>query len=141
WLGSGLVFASALCYALYLTGSATLIARLGVARFAAWATLASTLAVSGHFLATRPIAALIQPWPVYAYGLAMGVLCTALPVFAQAAAIRRVGSARVALVSMLGPLATIVFAAWLLGEPLSLAQLAGALLVIAGVALASRPSA
>jgi drug/metabolite transporter (DMT)-like permease len=39
---------------------------------------------------------------------------------------------------MLGPLATIVFAGWLLAEPLSLAQLVGAALVIAGVALASR---
>ncbi|MDP2108758.1 MAG: DMT family transporter, partial [Rhodocyclaceae bacterium] len=61
-----------------------------------------------------------------------------LPVFAQAAAIRQLGSARVALVSMLGPLATIGLAAWLLGEPLSLAQLLGAALVVAGIALVSR---
>lgn len=138
WLGGGLVFASALCYAVYLTGSARLIARLGTARFAALATLASTAAVLGHFLATQPVARLVQPWPVYGYALAMGLFSTALPVFAQSAAIRRLGSARVALISMLGPLATIAFAAWLLAEPLSLAQLLGAALVIAGVALASR---
>lgn len=73
------------------------------------------------------------------FGLvAMGLFCTALPVFAQSAAIRRLGSARVALVSMLGPLATIGFAVWLLGEPLSLAQVVGAALVIAGIALVSR---
>ena len=70
--------------------------------------------------------------------LAMGVFCTALPIFAQSAAIRRLGSPRVALVSMLGPLATIGFAVWLLGEPLSLAQVAGALLVIGGIATISR---
>jgi drug/metabolite transporter (DMT)-like permease len=138
WLGSGLVFASALCYAVYLTGSARLIARLGTARFAALATLASTAAVFGHFLAAQPLAALVQPWPVYAYGLAMGLFSTVLPVFAQSAAIRRLGSPRVALVSMLGPLATIGFAGWLLDEPLSLPQLFGAALVIAGVALVSR---
>ena len=139
WLGSGLVFASALCYAVYLTGSAHLIARIGTARFSAFATLVSTAAVFGHFLATQPLATLLQPWPVYGYGLAMGLFSTAMPVFAQAAAIRRLGSARVALVSMLGPLATIGFAGWLLDEPLSLAQLAGAALVISGVALVSRP--
>lgn len=141
WLGSGLVFGSALCYAIYLTGSARLIGRLGTARFAALATLISTAAVFGHFMATQPIARLVQPWPVYGYALAMGIFSTALPVFAQSAAIRRLGSARVALVSMLGPLATIGFAGWLLDEPLSLAQLLGAALVIAGVALVSRPGA
>lgn len=138
WLGGSLVFASALCYAIYLSGSAPLIARLGTARFAALATLASTAAVLGHFLATLPVATLIQPWPVYGYALAMGLLCTALPVFAQSAAIRRLGSARVALVSMLGPLATIGFAVWLLGEPLSIAQAIGAALVIGGIAVISR---
>jgi len=140
WLGGGLVFASALCYAVYLTGSARLIARLGTLRFAALATLVSTAAVLGHFLAVQPdpLAALRQPWPVYAYALAMGLFSTALPVFAQSAAIRRLGSSRVALISMLGPLATIGFAGWLLDEALSLAQLLGAALVIAGVALASR---
>lgn len=140
WLGAGLVFASALCYAVYLTGSAGLIGRLGTARFAALATLVSAAAVFGHFLATQPIARLAQPWPVYGYALAMGLFSTALPVFAQSAAIRRLGSARVALVGMLGPLATIGFAGLLLGEPLSLAQLLGVALVIAGVALVSRRS-
>lgn len=141
WLGGGLVFASALCYAIYLTGSARMIARLGTARFAALATLASTVAVFGHFLAVQPLASLVQPWPVYGYALAMGIFCTALPVFAQSAAIRQLGSARVALVSMLGPLATIGFAVWLLGEPFSAAQIVGAALVIGGVALVSRRSA
>lgn len=138
WLGSGLVFGSALCYAIYLTGSARLIARLGTARFAALATLISTAAVFGHFLAVQPVSKLVQPWPVYGYALAMGLFSTALPVFAQSAAIRRLGSPRVALVSMIGPLATIGFAGWLLDEPLSMAQLLGAALVIAGVTLVSR---
>ncbi len=142
WLGGGLVFASAVCYAVYLTGSAGLIGRLGTARFAALATLASTFAVFGHFFAVQPepVIALQQPWPVYGYALAMGLFSTALPVFALSAAIRQLGSSRVALVSMLGPLATIVLAAWLLGEPISLAQIFGAALVVAGVALVSRRS-
>jgi drug/metabolite transporter (DMT)-like permease len=138
WIGSGFVFASALCYAIYLTGSARLVGRLGTARFSALATLISTAAVFGHFLATLPVTQLIQPWPVYGYGLAMGLFCTALPVFAQSAALRRLGSSRVALISMLGPLATIGFAGGLLGEPLSLYQLIGAALVMFGVALVSR---
>lgn len=138
WLGGALVFGSAFSYAIYLTGSARMVVRLGTARFAALATLVSTAAVFGHFLATQPMMALVQPWPVYGYALAMGLLCTAMPVFAQSAALRRLGSSRVALVSMLGPLATIGCAAWLLNEPVSPAQIAGAALVIAGIALVSR---
>lgn len=138
WLGGGLVFASSISYALYLSGSAGMIAKLGAARFAALAMLVSTAATGGHFLATQPLAALLQPWPVYALGAAMGVFCTVLPVFALSAAIRRVGSGQAALVGMVGPLLTIVFAWLLLDEGVSTAQMIGAALVVGGVATASR---
>jgi hypothetical protein len=64
---------SSVSYALYLSGSAGMIARLGAARFTALAMLVSTAATGGHFLATQPLAALVQPWPVYALGAAMGL--------------------------------------------------------------------
>ena len=84
----------------------------------------------------------------------MAVFSTILPVFMQSAAIRRIGSARSALIGTLGPVLigtlgpvligtlgpvlTIFFGWWILGEPLSLAQMAGAGLVLAGVMLVSR---
>lgn len=137
-IGGGFVFASSVSYALYLSGSAGMIARLGAARFTALAMLVSTAATAGHFLATQSLAALVQPWPVYALGAAMGVFCTVLPVFAQSAAIRRIGSGPAALVGMVGPLLTIVFAWLLLDEGFSAAQMIGAALVISGVAAVSR---
>lgn len=138
WVGAGLVFGSSVCYALYLAGSAGMIARLGAARFTALAMLVSTAATFAHYLASQPLATLVQPLPVYAYGLAMGLLSTVLPVFAQSAAIRRIGSGEAALVGMVGPLLTIFFAWLLLGEGFSGAQMAGTVLVIAGVAIVSR---
>ncbi len=138
WMGGGFVFASSVSYALYLSGSAGMIAKLGAARFTALAMLVSTAATGGHFLATQPLTALIQPWPVYALGAAMGLFCTVLPVFAQSAAIRRVGSGQAALAGMVGPLLTIVFAWLLLDEGFSTAQMIGVALVIAGVAAVSR---
>ena len=42
------------------------------------------------------------------------------------------------LIGTLGPMLTIVFSYWLLGEPLSLPQMAGAGLVLAGVLLVGR---
>jgi len=141
WIGGGFVFASSLSYALYLSGSARMIVRLGTARFTALAMLVSTAATLLHFFATQPLAALVQPLPIYGYGLAMAILSTAIPVFAQSAAIRRIGSGRAALVGMVGPLLTIALGWWLLGEAISFWQMAGAALVIAGIALVGRRSA
>ena len=138
WIGGGFVFASSVSYALYLSGSAGMIAKLGAARFTALAMLVSTAAIGGHFLATQPLVALVQPWPVYALGAAMGVFSTVVPVFAQSAAIRRIGSGPAALVGMVGPLLTIVFAWLLLDEGFSTAQMIGVALVIVGVATVSR---
>jgi drug/metabolite transporter (DMT)-like permease len=109
-------------------------------RFTALAMLVSTAAVFGHFLATQPIHALVQPLPVYAYALAMALFSTVIPVFAQSAAIRRIGSGRAALIGTVGPLMTIALGWWLLGESISTWQLGGAALVVAGVVIVGRKS-
>ena len=138
WLGGGLVLASSLSYALYLSGSARAIHRLGAARFTALAMLVSTSTTLLHFAVAEPLAALVQPWPVYAYGLAMALLCTVIPVFAQSAAIRRIGPGRAVLIGTVGPLVTIALGWWILGEAMSVWQLLGAALVVAGVLLVGR---
>ncbi|MFZ2852508.1 MAG: DMT family transporter [Rhodocyclaceae bacterium] len=136
-LGAAFVFASSLSYAFYLAGSATMIQRLGAARFSALAMLVSTAATQLHFLIEQPLSALAQPLPVYAYGAGMALFSTVLPVFWQSAAIRRIGSSKAVLIGTLGPVLTIFFGWWILAEPLSLAQIAGAGLVLAGVLLVS----
>ena len=137
-IGAAFVFASSLCYACYLAGSGPAITRLGAARFTALAMLASTLATQIHFVAMQPPSALLQPLPIYGYGVAMALFSTVLPVFLQSAAIRRIGSGKSALIGTLGPMLTIFFGWWLLGEPISAAQLGGAVLVLAGVWLVGR---
>jgi len=137
-IGAAFVFASSLSYAFYLAGSAPMIQRLGAARFTALAMLVSTAATQLHFFATQPLTTLVQPLPVYFYGAAMALFSTVLPVFMQSAAIRRIGSARAVLVGTIGPMLTIFFGWWLLSEPISLAQIAGAGLVLIGVLLVSR---
>ncbi|HOL63870.1 MAG TPA: DMT family transporter [Accumulibacter sp.] len=138
WLGVALVFASSLSYALYLSGSAAAIERLGAARFTALAMLVSTAATQAHFFLTQPLSTWLQPVPVYAYGVAMAVFSTVLPVFMQSAAIRRIGPSKAVLIGTLGPVLTIFFGWWLLDEPLSLSQMFGTALVLIGVWLVSR---
>ena len=137
-IGASFVFASSLSYAFYLSGSAPMIQRLGSARFTALAMLVSTLGTQVHFLATQPLLALVQPLPIYAYGLGMAIFSTVLPVFWQSAAIRRIGSAHAVMIGTLGPVLTIFLGGWLLEEPLSLTQMAGVGLVLAGVWQVSR---
>jgi drug/metabolite transporter (DMT)-like permease len=47
--------------------------------------------------------------------------------------IRRIGANQSSMLSSIGPVATIVLAAWVLGEPITTLQVAGSALVLAGV--------
>lgn len=137
-VGGALVFGSSVSYAIYLSGSATMIGRVGAMRFAALSSLVSSAVVLVHFLLAQPLSAFIQPLPVYGWGLAMAVFATVVPVFAQSAAIRQIGAGRASLVSMVGPMLTIGFGWWLLDEVVSLAQMGGAALVVSGILIVSR---
>lgn len=132
-LGCALVFGSSLSFALYLTGAAAPIRKLGATRFSALATLVLTVAVMLHFVAVRPLDVLVQPAPVLWLAVAMALFSTVLPVFLQSAAIRRMGAQTAALVGSTGPVITVFLAWWMLDEPVSALQVAGTALVIAGV--------
>jgi drug/metabolite transporter (DMT)-like permease len=138
WIGGAFVFGSALSYALYLSGSASMITRLGSARFAALAMLVSSGATLLHFVIEQPLTALVQPLPVYVISLGMAVFSTVLPVFAQSAAIRQLGSGRAVLIGSLGPVMTIGLGWLVLNESISLAQIGGAAMVMGGVLLVGR---
>jgi drug/metabolite transporter (DMT)-like permease len=56
-------------------------------------------------------------------------------------AIARIGAGSVSLMGMIGPIATIVLAFIFLGEPVTIWQLAGTALVLAGVFVLSRKTA
>lgn len=133
--GALLILGSTLAYALYLIGSGELIPKVGARRFMAWAMIVSCLAVVVHFLMVRETSALQQPLPVYGYGLLIAVLSTILPAFMLAGAIHRIGASHTSIVGGVGPVVTIVLAALLLGESMSMLQITGAMLVIGGVLL------
>jgi drug/metabolite transporter (DMT)-like permease len=141
WLGGGLVFAASFLYACYLVGAGPVIARLGSMRFIALAMLASALFIFVHFLSTRPLIALQVPLRIHLLSLLMAVFSTVLPTYLIAEAIKRMGANRTSLLGSLGPLFTIGLGAWLLDEAVHWVQLAGAALVLAGVALVTlRPA-
>lgn len=133
-VGSFWVALSALCYAVYLLGSGRLVMRLGSLRFACSAGLVSCVGVVAHFLVTREADLLFtQPQEVYGLSLLMAVVSTVLPIVLTSEGIRRMGSSHAAMVSSIGPVATIFLGFWFLGEAITAIQLAGAALVMAGV--------
>jgi len=139
--GGLLVFGSAVAYAVYLVCSGRTIARLGSLRFVAWAMLASTAFIFVHFALVRPLGALDVAPRIHGLSIAMAVLSTVLPTWLIAESIRRLGANTASLIGSLGPVFTIGLGAWLLGEPVNATQVAGAALVLAGVALVTvRPA-
>jgi drug/metabolite transporter (DMT)-like permease len=137
-LGSGLVFASAVCYATYLIMSGALVRRLGAIRLTAYAMCVSSFAVFAQFAVLNPISALRQPQAVYGLSLLNALLCTVLPVFATMLAVERIGAGRASMASMIGPVSTIALAYLFLDERISVWQLAGTALVLTGIYVLTR---
>lgn len=135
--GAVLVFGSAFAYAVYLVIGAEVAQRIGAIRFAALAVSAACLCCILQFLLLRPLSALDLPHEVYALIVVIAVLCTVIPVFMTAEALRRIGANQVAMIGAVGPVTAIVFGAIMLDESMTVVQLCGAALVIIGVLLAT----
>lgn len=137
YLGGGLVFLSALTYAIYLMGTGELVPQLGTFRFTAYAMLAATVGVLTQQLVVNGFALAGFHPLVYLYGGLMGVFATVLPSFMFSEGIRRIGSGNAAIISSVGPFSTIVLEYLFLEERFGCLQWLGAVLVVSGVLLIS----
>ncbi|MCG8293151.1 DMT family transporter [Pseudomonas entomophila] len=133
-LGSLWVFASAVTYALYYSGTGAMLQRMGSMRLAGLCGTASSLMVLAHYLLVADVAPLLQlPSAVWLYAALMALFSTVLPIYWVALAIQRLGPTHTAAVGNLGPVLT-VLASWaILNEEISLYQVAGLALVLFGV--------
>jgi len=136
-LGSGLVFLSALTYACYLLGSGWAIPRIGAARFTGFASMIACGFATGQFFVNHGAAGLVQPPKVYWLSLAMALVSTVMPIWLMAEGVKRIGANQVSMIGAIGPVITIYFGWLILNEPITPVQIAGAVLVLAGVLLVS----
>jgi drug/metabolite transporter (DMT)-like permease len=136
-LGVLLVFASALCYAVYLVAGSQVVKRVGSMRFTAYSMAIATAPAFVQFFALEPTSALDLPANVWAYAVILATVSTVLPLFLQAEALRRIGASEFALVGAVSPVSVAVMSALGLGEPFGPRQMAGAVLLIGGVLLVS----
>ncbi len=136
-LGSLLVFGSAVVFAVFMTGSGHLIPRLGSRRFTALSMSIACLATLLHFSLSKPLTQLQVSGSILFLGVMLALVSTVIPAFLMNAGIQRIGAARTSIISAAGPVATLLMAWAVLGETLSLGQLAGAAMVLSGVLLVS----
>lgn len=131
--GSLFVFGSALSYAVYLICSGELIRRIGPTRLVAYAMLVSCMACIAQFFMVHPVSMLVQPMGVYGYSIIHATLNTVAPVFMLMWAVARIGAPTASLLGMVGPVSVLFLASWFLSEPITVWQVAGTALVLAGV--------
>ncbi len=138
WIGGLLELGAALTYALYLMGTARMMKTIDALRFTSLVLLVCSISLAIHFMLTHPLSDLLVPWPVLLSGAALGVFSTLLPIYALAAGIARIGASRASLISMVGPLITLLLGAILLDERLSILQMGGVMLIMGGVWMTGR---
>jgi drug/metabolite transporter (DMT)-like permease len=132
-LGAGLVFASAVSYALYLVFSGEAVKRIGALRLTGVATsIACVLCILQFFVLRPPSAMQVAPEVLW-LGVLNATLCTFLPVLLVMMAIERIGAGPAAQMGMIGPLSTILLSVLILGEPFTAWMAAGTVLVLVGV--------
>lgn len=131
--GSLWVFASAVAYALYLVGSGQMIPRLGALRFNALAMTGACIGVLSHAWVVNGLDLLNFSFEVYFYSLGMALIATVFASFFVAAGIGKLGASNASIISSVGPISTIVLANIFLGEVITMYQIAGTGLVMAGV--------
>lgn len=133
-LGGGFVLIAALFFAIYFMAASRHTHDLGVMRFSLFAMSAAALAMLIHGLARHAFAGLAAlSVPAWGMLLFLAVGCLFLPVLLQAEGVRRIGAQRSAIVSTVGPPTTILLGWIFLGERLTLAQIAGVLVIVGGV--------
>ena len=132
-LGATFVFMSTITYAAYLVGSEKLIARFGVKRFTCYAMIVSSIAVIIHCLVVNGFASLSYPWEVYALSILMALLSTVLASLLLSQSIEMIGSGKTSIIGSVGPISTITLAYFFLGETITIFEVLGTILVLAGV--------
>ena len=136
-LGAALVFASALCYAVYLVAGSQMVKRVGSMRFTAYSTVVATVPAVIQFFVLESTESLHLPGAVWGYAIVLATVSTVLPLFLQAEALNRIGANHFALIGAIGPVSVAVTSALGLDEPFTWVQALGGALVIFGVLLVS----
>jgi drug/metabolite transporter (DMT)-like permease len=133
WLGSLLIFTSAVTYSIYYVLAGQMIPLVGSILFSCYSMLAATVFVLLHAILLNGFQLLHQNQMVYAVAFAIAIVSTVIPTFMIAEGIKRVGASNGAIIGFVGPVSMIFMANIFLGEPITILQLIGTAVVSMGV--------
>ena len=132
-IGAALVMVAAIAFALYQFMAKDVIAEMGPGLFTCIAMTGAALAAFAYFFATRDARELLVSGPLLGHVILLAVAATVLPSFFMNAALHRISAHANAAIGILGPVATMLLAVAVLGEPLTVVGVLGSALVLAGV--------
>lgn len=133
--GSLLVLGCAVTYAFYIVGGGEIIPKVGSMKFTSYALCFAAVGIFLQYFVKHGTE--VRHFSGHTYWLCfqMAIVSTVIPTFLTSEGIRKIGSGNTAIITSIGPVATIVQAYIFLDEPITWPQLAGTALVLAGVLL------
>lgn len=133
--GCLLILGCAVTYAFYIVGGGELIPRIGSMKFTAYALITAAVGIFIQYFVKHGTE--IRHFSGHTYWLCfqMAIVSTVIPTFLTSEGIRKIGSGNTAIITSVGPVATILQAYIFLGEPITWPQLVGTALVLGGVLL------
>jgi drug/metabolite transporter (DMT)-like permease len=132
WLGTGLVLASALAFAIYQLWAKELITVMGSLLFTSIALTSASITSIAHFFIARGVPP-IESSSFMALAFATAVIATVIPSYLVNAGMSRIGAQSTAMISTISPLFTIGLAVMLLNEKFQLREAFGTALVVGGI--------
>ena len=137
--GVVLVLLSGFFYSVYLVGVEGLVKRINPLWLTSVVMITATVAIAIQSILAGSLHLEGISNRVFLLSVVMGILSTAIPTFLMSMGIAIIGASRAALLSFLGPVATLFLAMVFLGEKLALREGIGAVLVLAGVMFVAMP--
>lgn len=131
--GAILVFFAAISFAVFIHLSASVIARIGAVLFSAYALTVSASMALLHYAIQHGVHVIHASPSTHTLIAALAVFSTIIPIFAMSKSIKLIGASNAVIVSTAGPVFTLVFAYFILGEALTAMQLLGMGFIIGGI--------
>ena len=139
--GSVMVLLCGITYAFYLVGTGKLVTVMGAGLYTSIAMIAASIGIFLHYIIVSYWEGVQNPFiyhipaNIFWYVIALAMIATVIPSFLLSSGMKRVGSNNLAIITSIGPVATLFQANWILGEQFTWQQIVGTSLVIAGVLL------
>ena len=143
--GSIMVLLCGITYAFYLVGTGKLVPKMGASSYTSVAMISATVGIFTHYLITEDFTQfppyLTSESPILGYVIGLAIIATVIPSFLLSSGMKRIGSNDLAIVTSIGPVATLFQASFLLNEHIGSLQILGTILVIVGVLIVKKRDA